>query len=442
MKTKIFLILVLFFNSVICFTQPQGSERFTAFNETGRTSIELLSFPSGKESKSNLIVNTRIPFSFITFTRDPNISRVDFSGSLEVIVEVFDKSNNSVAREIFQKEVSIIETDKKDMRDKFIEASIQFEIKPEEYKIYIECTDKESQKNFKHEIKKYILKDYKTANISDISFITRKNDTENQIRFINRSGNIPFNENVSLISKIANKGTIDSVYITIYKFNQKNKEIFLTQNIDKSFIKKNSSLIQTVKFSPEYSIRNDPDFSLILFPLQSDTIDIGKYLAVLTVKSGSNTDTVQKHFEVFWYNMPVSLFDFKIAQKKLKFITTKEEYDELNSGSRETQLQKFLDYWKKKDPTPKTAYNEVMAEFYRRVDFASINYSTVREIDGSETDRGKIYVLYGKPDKSDRELLPNSAPKEIWLYQNLKKKFIFLDEGRQGTFKLSKVEDL
>jgi GWxTD domain-containing protein len=140
--------------------------------------------------------------------------------------------------------------------------------------------------------------------------------------------------------------------------------------------------------------------------------------------------------------MPFSLRDFDIAQKYLKLITSENEFDNLKSGSKNVQREKFIEFWKKHDPTPSTAYNELMTEFYKRVDYSIINFSTVSTPDGSETDRGKTYILNGKPDETERTLNPNEAPFEIWTYKKINKKYIFIDESRQGNYKLASIEKL
>jgi hypothetical protein len=83
-----------------------------------------------------------------------------------------------------------------------------------------------------------------------------------------------------------------------------------------------------------------------------------------------------------------------------------------------------------------------MAEYYYRVDDALRRFSTSRENDGYKTDRGRIYILYGPPQKSERSLQPNSAPTEIWTYDRLHRRFIFIDTEKNGNYVLSQSENL
>ena len=103
---------------------------------------------------------------------------------------------------------------------------------------------------------------------------------------------------------------------------------------------------------------------------------------------------------------------------------------------------RFMEFWKKRDPDTTTAYNEVMAEFYRRVDESIRRFSSLKENDGFKTDRGRIFILYGTPTTTERRLLPNSTPTEAWTYQNIRRKFIFTDPSRSGSYILTETENL
>ncbi len=105
-------------------------------------------------------------------------------------------------------------------------------------------------------------------------------------------------------------------------------------------------------------------------------------------------------------------------------------------------LNKFLDFWRKRDPSPGTAYNEAMAEYFARVDFAHFNYRTIKQRDGARSDRGKVFVLHGQPTNTDRLLEPNQAPREVWTYaNNVSKEFVFESES-SGIFHLIEVKAL
>ncbi|MFO7798748.1 GWxTD domain-containing protein [Rhodohalobacter sp.] len=141
----------------------------------------------------------------------------------------------------------------------------------------------------------------------------------------------------------------------------------------------------------------------------------------------------EKTIQSRWIDMPVSLYNLDIAIEMLKFIVSDRELRNLSSGSKTEQERKFREFWAERDPTPDTEYNELMAEYYQRIDYAYQNFSSL-QVPGYESDRGRAYILYGPPDNIDRRLLPNQPTREIWEYPN--RELIFEATSGLGDFKL------
>jgi GWxTD domain-containing protein len=128
----------------------------------------------------------------------------------------------------------------------------------------------------------------------------------------------------------------------------------------------------------------------------------------------------------------------------LQHITTETQFDSLSSGSKEEMAQKLYEFWKMRDPSPETAYNEQMAEFYKRADYAYFNFAkSPRQLDGAMTDRGKVYILYGPPTNVERSFLLGEEPTEIWTYMNkVRKIFKFTDDSGRGDYKLVQIKSM
>jgi GWxTD domain-containing protein len=100
-------------------------------------------------------------------------------------------------------------------------------------------------------------------------------------------------------------------------------------------------------------------------------------------------------------------------------IMTKPELSVFKSLQTEEDRRRFQEmFWKARDATPGTAQNEYRMEYYLRRGYAEAHY------DGARTDRGRIYLLLGKPAEvqnfSGSEKVVDC---ELWLFQN---------EGRRG----------
>ena len=144
-------------------------------------------------------------------------------------------------------------------------------------------------------------------------------------------------------------------------------------------------------------------------------------------------------FELKWDDRPIALSDMDFAIEKMYYILTDEAYEDLKDGSKERQFEKFLYYWKQKDPSPETPFNEAMVQYFERVDFAFFNFQTLPEKDGASTDRGKIYILNGPPDIIENKSKDGKAVIE-WTYSKYREKYIF-EAIQSGIFKLVEIKD-
>jgi hypothetical protein len=83
-----------------------------------------------------------------------------------------------------------------------------------------------------------------------------------------------------------------------------------------------------------------------------------------------------------------------------------------------------------------------MVEYYRRVDHAMRAFSSMRGFDGHKSDRGRIYILYGPPTKTQRSLDPSTGYQEVWIYEKQNKKFVFVDQSKSGNYTLVATQNL
>jgi GWxTD domain-containing protein len=197
---------------------------------------------------------------------------------------------------------------------------------------------------------------------------------------------------------------------------------------------------------PIYSLNNAPtgsslsSFGILDITLPSSTIAPGKF-KLRVVKIGTN-DTVIQPFEVIWENMPLSFRSTRYLVESLFYLLNDEDYDAINSGSDAEKRRKVIEYWQKNYPSSESVYNRTMTEFYRRVDYAYFNFQVIGEQDGSKSERGKIYILYGPPTSIEKNILVGGQTQEIWKYSNkVKKEFIF-ELNNSSIYKLKDVIDL
>lgn len=180
--------------------------------------------------------------------------------------------------------------------------------------------------------------------------------------------------------------------------------------------------------------------ALLRVPVPVSGLVPGRYR--MTLVGEHDKDTIDIRFQVFWEMMPLSLRNVSYAIEIARYLLTDEQLDSIDAGSDRERRANIMAYWRQHDGTPTTTYNEQMAEYYRRVDEAFFEFSTIQEPDGARTERGKIYILHGPPTKVEKKLSPGDKTQEVWTYANVVRKVFHFDVGDDGIYKLRKIEDL
>jgi len=90
----------------------------------------------------------------------------------------------------------------------------------------------------------------------------------------------------------------------------------------------------------------------------------------------------------------------KWLDEDVRWIITDEERSAFKQLSNDEERDAFIEaFWQRRDPTPDTVENEFKEEHYARMAYANEHFPA--GIPGWKTDRGRIYIMYGKPDEID-----------------------------------------
>jgi GWxTD domain-containing protein len=113
------------------------------------------------------------------------------------------------------------------------------------------------------------------------------------------------------------------------------------------------------------------------------------------------------------------------------YIITTEEARLFRQLKSDEKREKFIEeFWLRRDPMPETDKNEFREEHYERIAYANQNFA-VDGVSGWRTDRGRIYITYGKPDE-----IQKAASGEMWLF----KRSTGLFDRRSGEMEIVKFE--
>lgn len=150
-------------------------------------------------------------------------------------------------------------------------------------------------------------------------------------------------------------------------------------------------------------------------------------------RDGSAEKAGERTWQSRWFDMPVSLLNLDVAIDMMRFIVDSDELRQIRRSSLSEKETWFKEFWSTRNPTPDTEYNELMAEYYRRIDYAFENFSTPTTV-GYDSDQGRVYIVYGPPESVDRRLPAGGTTTEVWTYPE--QQFIFTATSGFGDFQL------
>ena len=186
----------------------------------------------------------------------------------------------------------------------------------------------------------------------------------------------------------------------------------------------------------------------IMGRLDTEGLAPGDYRLVLELHRSGEPYHAQREARFTVFQSPVDLRfrTFEAVLAELRLIATAQEWDALAQNETSVTMAKQQnavdDFWKRRDPTPETSRNEVMAEFYHRAATAELRFEAPYD-DPHLTDRSKVYVLYGEPDEVQRYGDGSMMGYlEVWQYRSRDMEVVFQDNMGYGDYRLVNPGDL
>lgn len=123
-----------------------------------------------------------------------------------------------------------------------------------------------------------------------------------------------------------------------------------------------------------------------------------------------------------------------------RYISSDAEKLEWKKISQEEAKREYLyNFWAARDENPSTPVNETLMEYNRRIQYATEKYSDLSNKEGWTSDRGRIYILYGKPSEVERNPFDTeNVPYELWYYNHIEGGvfFVFADFSSYSNYVL------
>jgi GWxTD domain-containing protein len=411
MKSIILLILSL---NILLSAQDQNYDRNFKNSYDAFFHQDFLNFRSNKPGMTKVDVYIQVPYKSLQFIKTGQ----GFTAKYSVVVSVFDESKDKlIVEKTWNETINVMDFSQTTSRLNYNVGFRSFELKPGNYFFRTAVIDNDSKKEIKSENNFRVREFNPQLDISDILLVTRSEVKDNQVL-----PNIPRNVTLSV-------GGLQFFY-EVYSSDSTKKNCTVDYEVlDKeSKVLYKKSVLEEVSFGKNQIVESIDDLRL----------DLGTFILRVTLKDENfkTINILNKSFFSRWVGLPGSVTDIDKAIAQMVYIATPDELSKLkNSKTNEEKLKNFLEFWKKKDPSPNNEENEVFNEYFRRVAYANDNFSNYNE--GWRTDRGMVYIILGAPNNIDRHPFEyDSKPYEVWEYYELNRSFIFLDQTGFGDYRL------
>lgn len=422
---KLKIILFIFLFPFLILAQPRGLNKPNVVQNSSPFTITLLP-DSGNQF--NVFFSYRIPFEKIVFQK----GNQNFEATVHVTVEILDSANKLISRGFDQQKITTDIFDNTRDKNLFIQGFINLKISPGNYTVDPFIRDVNSGNEFHLPPEIFNTSDYCKNNI--LYPIVINSDLINcgdydYYHLTNRNGHLPFSkDSYGLIIVVADT-TVHSLDVSINNNDDSSENIesdnFYTGNL------------QLQKCAEKIIFHETGDGQKFNY-FKLDNINQSIFEGSLKIKILNENNIMESDFlmPVNWDNKPFSLRDPEYAIEALKFIESDSVITGLLNHDNSEYGKVLFDYWKKFDPTPSTTFNELMTEYYERIDYASEEFKGLGRQSGINSDRSKIYIKFGRPEKVERNSDPSGNIIEKWTYNNPLRTFLFIDKNGTGNFTL------
>jgi GWxTD domain-containing protein len=420
---------ILFSFFLICtslFGQPNNNEPPSAPRFPFES--EIISLPR-IDGDFSVFYIYKIPYKILVFEREEE----SFNAGFRVVVEILDEDDKLVSRDIKDNRVTVNNFEETNDLSFVLQDFLSFKIKPGEYKISTLISDMNSAGELLLEPKELNLEESKDKLVQHPLVINSQEiicDERKAFTLANSGGNVPFSSNKFHLIIPVTDTSITEIDVVI----ENNDEVIISTNVTESYV----IPIGIVECEGQLSVTSNPEtVALRNFVLRNVNDKLIEGEVVLKVVNDDKSIDEKYKSKIVWFNKPFSLMDPEKAIEFLNFVESDSIVYSLLKQSSSDYPKLLNNYWAKFDPSPETAYNEIMFEYYSRVDYAIKEFRGIGKDNGAKTDRGVVYIKFGKPEKIERNSNPQGQIIEIWTYLNPERQFSFIDKKGTGNFTLT-----
>ena len=410
LRSVIISILLTFFIMGLIFAQISKKD----FNRENIAQYGLVSF-SRPIKKDSIKVTTfvEIPFSSLQFIKRNS----DFIASYSASVMLKDSKEKQLFKKVWSDSIVVNEYIQTKSKLRTKKHYINFNVGIGKYEITSELYDNDTRKKGSKKKNLNFTKQKKSPSLMEPIIIT------------NLKGEWGFDSNEFPIlgKKITNIDggliILASGFVTDAPYSIETKILLSDEKILLPIIEDetdNGFFVHMVKIEKEY--------------LQSFNTKI-----IFELKQLKASRKIEKNITIFKPGISGYVKNIENSFRQMKYILSNSERKNAKGKKGKDLENIFLKYWEKRDPTPGTSLNELMEEYYIRVNYVN-DYFNMSWKEGWETDFGMIYILFGPPDEIQRSNInsSNTSTYQVWYYNRINKQFVFKDLNGFGDYRLDR----
>ena len=390
----------------------QRSKKGKTFGNVGR--YNLVEF-SRAHSKDSILVTAfvDIPFQSLQFIKKEKL----FFASYDVSISLVNNKDKRILRKMWSDSITTDDYIQTQSRLRSKKHFTNFKVAKDKYIIESELYDKDTRKKGSKKVKIDFSKQKKIPSLLEPVIVT------------DLGGNWGFDDGEFPITGKRITNIDDGLTLIISGFVDDN--LYLLELLMEGINEENKVLI--------FEGVGSSGFFYHKYPLDTELLsNIGIDFTIRLTQSKKKKE-VQKKITVYKPGLSGFVENVESSFQQMKYILTNDERKNARGKKGKELEQLFLSYWQQRDPTPNTAINELMEEYYIRVNYVN-EYYNMSWKEGWETDFGMIYVLFGPPDEIQRSTVNsgNTSLYQVWYYNRLNKQFVFKDQNGFGDFKLDR----
>ena len=366
---------------------------------------------------TRLYIYTEILFDDLTFIRESSNS--GFKAQLELLLALLDKDDQQVGSKSITRTIYETDYNATNSRDRSILMSHYFDVPYGEYQIKIKMNDEMSKKTISGKVE-VILNDYPSQKLalSDLLLLNA----------------LQFDSTGKVLNRIPRVKS---------NFPKKEGNFFvefdLYSNLVPRKVKFNYKLIDDkdgIELDSTFTTEVQDTITTYYFDIAKYQLKKNHYTCVVKVEGDNYKTESSKKVSFYWVTVPETSEDITMAINQMRYILPGDSLDRYLEAPLVEQQRFFKNFWANRDPNPNTLINELMEEYFSRINYANREFSNFNS-KGWLSDRGRIIVKFGYPDDVERHPFEiNSVPYEIWRFYSLRKVFVFADENGFGEYRL------